>query len=94
MPENVLAGTQPEPAANQAHGQPNNAPLGGDAYTTMGGPSATGNDVSADVVWSPLLLDLPKRCLDHSSIVGLVHWLFVAARVCLKPPAPQQNRSV
>lgn len=46
MPENILAGTGPSEPANQGQGQPNNVPLGGDSYTTMGGPSAGSNDVS------------------------------------------------
>lgn len=44
MPENILAGTGPSEPANQGQGQPNNVPLGGDSYTTMGGPSAGSND--------------------------------------------------
>lgn len=43
MPESVLAGTSPDGAENQGSGQPNVAPLQGDAYTSMGGPGSVEN---------------------------------------------------
>lgn len=91
MPENILAGTGPSEPANQGQGQPNNVPLGGDSYTTMGGPSAGSNDVSpTSSPPSPSLLLfswLHEICFIFGSI------FFVLRPLCFAPSVEQCRAS-
>ena len=75
MPESVLAGTSPDGAENQGSGQPNVAPLQGDAYTSMGGPGSVENAVSASLALSTmfdshLFSDHPERTRKASVALG------------------------
>lgn len=89
MPENILAGTGPSEPANQGQGQPNNVPLGGDSYTTMGGPSAGSNDVSPTSSPPSLLLFswLHEICFIFGSI------FFVLRPLCFAPSVEQCRAS-